>query len=153
MLIWCRCHLERVLDEYVRYYNDERPHRGLALRPPRGIEVRAGPDAVTVAARVRRRDRLGGLVHEYYQIADDVRVSEPNGRRRGEQGEELHGAAQGQVGRVSAARRIVSAAALRDMRRSPSCPSNLQLTGRITVSAPYGVDGSHESVHSPKRSC
>jgi putative transposase len=58
-----------VLDEYVRHYNDERPHRGLALRPPRGIEVRAEPDAVTVAARVRRRDRLGGLVHEYYQVA------------------------------------------------------------------------------------
>jgi putative transposase len=69
VLIWGRRHLERVLDEYVRHYNDERPHRGLALRPPRGIEVRAGPDAVTVAAGVRRRDRLGGLVHEYYQVA------------------------------------------------------------------------------------
>ena len=69
MLIWGRRHLERVLDEYVRHYNDERPHRGLALRPPRGIEVRAGPDAVTVNARVRRRDRLGGLVHEYHQVA------------------------------------------------------------------------------------
>jgi putative transposase len=69
MLIWGRRHLERVLDEYVRHYNDERPHRGLALRPPRGIEVRAGPVAATVAARVRRQDRLGGLVHEYYQVA------------------------------------------------------------------------------------
>jgi len=69
MLIWGRCHLERVLDEYVRHYNDERPHRSLALRPPRSIEVRAGSDAVTVAARVRRRDRLDGLVHEYYQVA------------------------------------------------------------------------------------
>ena len=69
VLVWGRRHLERVLDEYVRHYNDERPHRGLALRPPRGIEVRAGPDAVTVNARVRRRDRLGGLVHEYHQVA------------------------------------------------------------------------------------
>jgi putative transposase len=69
MLIWGRCHLERVLDEYLRHYNGERPHRSLALRPPRGIEVRAGPDAVTVAACVRRRDRLGGLIHEYYQVA------------------------------------------------------------------------------------
>jgi putative transposase len=69
MLVWGRRHLERVLDEYVRHYNDERPHRSLALRPPRSIEVRAGPDAETVAARVRRRDRLGGLVHEYYQVA------------------------------------------------------------------------------------
>jgi hypothetical protein len=69
MLIWGRRHLERILDEYVRHYNDERPHRSLALRPPRDIEGRAGPDAVTVAARVRRRNRLGGLVHEYYQVA------------------------------------------------------------------------------------
>jgi putative transposase len=69
MLIRGRRHLERVLDEYVRHYNSERPHRGLALRSPRGLKVRAGPDAVTVADRVRRRDRLGGLVHEYYQAA------------------------------------------------------------------------------------
>jgi murein DD-endopeptidase MepM/ murein hydrolase activator NlpD len=32
------------LDEYLRHYNDQRPHRSLALRPPRGVEVRAGPD-------------------------------------------------------------------------------------------------------------
>jgi putative transposase len=69
MLIWGRRHLERVLDEYVWHYNDDRPHRGLALCPPRGIEVRAGPDAITAAANVRRRDRLDGLVHEYYQVA------------------------------------------------------------------------------------
>jgi putative transposase len=69
MLVWGRRHLERVLDEYVRHDNDEWPHRSLALRPPRSIEVRAGPDAETVAARVRRRDQRGGLVHEYYQVA------------------------------------------------------------------------------------
>jgi putative transposase len=69
LLVWGRCHLERVLNEYVGHYNDERPHRGLVLRPPRGIEVRAGPDAVAAAESVRRRDRLGGLVHEYYQVA------------------------------------------------------------------------------------
>ena len=69
MLIWSRRQLERVLDEYVRHYNNERPHRSLALCPPRALEGRAGPDAVTAAACVRRRDRLGGLVHEYYQVA------------------------------------------------------------------------------------
>lgn len=31
MLGWGRCHLERVLDEYVRHYNDQRPHR--KIRP------------------------------------------------------------------------------------------------------------------------
>jgi putative transposase len=69
VLIWSRRHLERVLNEYVRHYNDERQHRSLALRPPSSIATRAAPGAVTVAASVRRRDRLGGLVHEYYQVA------------------------------------------------------------------------------------
>jgi putative transposase len=71
MLIWGRRHLERVLDEYVRHYNDQRPHRGLALRPPssNGTGSTPTPSVVAVADRVRRRDRLGGLVHEYYQAA------------------------------------------------------------------------------------
>jgi hypothetical protein len=70
MLIWGRRHLERVLDEYVRHYNDERPHRSLALRPPRAISERSAGRVGTVAATmVRRRDRLGGLVHEYYEAA------------------------------------------------------------------------------------
>src|SRR6266545_602275 len=66
VLIWGRCHLERVLNEYMRHYNDERPHRSLALRSPSRIAIRVAPGAVTVAASVRRRDRFGGLVHEYY---------------------------------------------------------------------------------------
>ncbi len=69
MLIWGRRHLERVLGEYVRHYNDQRPHRSLALRPPRGIAPGSVPSAVAVTDRVRRRDRLGGLVHEYYDAA------------------------------------------------------------------------------------
>jgi putative transposase len=69
LLIWGRRLLERVLNEYVRHYNDERPHRSLALRPPSGIAIGVAPDGVTAAASVRRRDRLGGLVHEYYQVA------------------------------------------------------------------------------------
>jgi hypothetical protein len=71
MLIWGRRHLERVLGEYVRHYNGQRPHRGLELRPPSSsdIESTPTPSVVAVAAGVRRRDRLGGLVHEYYQIA------------------------------------------------------------------------------------
>jgi putative transposase len=67
MLIWGRRHLERVLGEYVRHYNDQRPHRSLALRPPVGIDTGSVPSAVAVIDGVRRRDRLGGLVHEYYQ--------------------------------------------------------------------------------------
>ncbi|HEV8557083.1 MAG TPA: integrase core domain-containing protein [Actinophytocola sp.] len=69
MLVWGRRHLERVLGEYLRHYNDQRPHRGLALRPPMGIALGSVPSAVAVTDRVRRRDRLGGLVHEYYHAA------------------------------------------------------------------------------------
>jgi putative transposase len=69
MLIRGRRHLERVLGEYVRHDNDQRPHRGLALRPPTIVDDESNPGAVPVAATVRRRDRLGGLIHEYYQAA------------------------------------------------------------------------------------
>jgi transposase InsO family protein len=69
MLIQGRRHLERVLDEYTRHYNHERPHRSLGLRPPATVDDESDPAAVTAAASVKRRDRLGGLVHEYYRAA------------------------------------------------------------------------------------
>jgi hypothetical protein len=68
MLIWSRRQLARVLNEYVRHYNDQRPHRSLELVPPHAInEGSAARVATGAATAVRRRDRLGGLVHEYYQ--------------------------------------------------------------------------------------
>jgi transposase InsO family protein len=58
--------LRSVLAEYVDHYNGHRPHRALGQVPPLG----AGESAVVVpAARVVRRDRLGGLIHEYAQVA------------------------------------------------------------------------------------
>jgi len=61
MLIWGRRQLARVLEEYVRHYNDERPHRSLELLPPRAISGESAARVVTVAATgVRRRDRLLG---------------------------------------------------------------------------------------------
>jgi transposase InsO family protein len=65
LLILNRRHLERVLRVYIDHYNRERPHRALDLRPPdrtEGVE-RSG------AGEIRRRDRLGGLIHEYYRAA------------------------------------------------------------------------------------
>jgi putative transposase len=70
MLIWGRRQLARALDEYVRHYNDERPHRSLDLRPPGASnEGPAARVAAAAATAVRRQDRLGGLVHEYYEAA------------------------------------------------------------------------------------
>jgi transposase InsO family protein len=65
LLIVNRRHLERVLRVYVDHYNRERPHRALGLRPPERDERREE----TAGGEIRRRDRLGGLIHEYYRAA------------------------------------------------------------------------------------
>ena len=62
LLILNRRHLERVLRVYVDHYNRARPHRGLGLRTPDDRSIRPPLDRVP---DVRRRDRLGGLLHEY----------------------------------------------------------------------------------------
>ena len=59
-------HLRLVLNEYVDHYNGHRPHRTLQQNPPAG---RAYPSAEVNGMRIRRRDRLGGLIHEYAQVA------------------------------------------------------------------------------------
>jgi putative transposase len=66
MLIIGERHLRLVLREYVEHYNVHRPHRTLCQRPPAGRER---PPAMRLNARVLRRDRLGGLIHEYAQVA------------------------------------------------------------------------------------
>jgi putative transposase len=69
LLVWGRRHLERVLDEYLQHSNDQRPHRGLDLAPPTVINGGSVPRVVRAPASIRRLDRLGGLLHEYYQAA------------------------------------------------------------------------------------
>jgi putative transposase len=66
MLIVGRRHLEEVLGQYVLHYNGHRPHRALAQRPP--LEL-GQPSQPPLGGRVGRRDRLGGLIHEYAQVA------------------------------------------------------------------------------------
>jgi putative transposase len=58
-------HLRLVLGEYIDY-NSHRPHRALQQSPPAG---RVHPLANVTSIRVLRRDRLGGLIHEYSQVA------------------------------------------------------------------------------------
>jgi transposase len=67
MLILGRGHLERVLNVYVKHYNRERPHRGLALATPNRPNDHATSPSHT--GPVRRRDLLGGLIHEYKRAA------------------------------------------------------------------------------------
>ena len=61
-------HLDQVLRIYVRHYNQHRPHRALGLKPPNphAALTRVGDPR---RARVRRRDLLDGLVHEYQRAA------------------------------------------------------------------------------------
>ena len=66
MLITGERHLRLVLGEYIDHYNSHRPHRALQQAPPAG---RAHPPADVTGMRVLRRDRLGGLIHEYSQVA------------------------------------------------------------------------------------
>jgi len=65
LLILNRTHLECVLRVYVDHYNRERPHRALELRRPAPDKR---PERSSVG-EIRRRDRLGGLIHEYYRTA------------------------------------------------------------------------------------
>jgi putative transposase len=66
MLIFGRRQLQSVLAEYTDHDNGHRPHRALDQAPPLGSVESA---AVRSTGRVVRRDRLGGLIHEYAQVA------------------------------------------------------------------------------------
>jgi putative transposase len=61
ILILGRRHLEHVLRVYRRHYNEHRPHRALHLLPPNG----RAPTPLSPTDLARRRDLLGGLIHEY----------------------------------------------------------------------------------------
>jgi transposase InsO family protein len=59
-------HAAAVLAEYAHHYNSHRPHRTLGQAAP----LRPLPQPTTSEANtVRRHDRLGGLLHEYQQVA------------------------------------------------------------------------------------
>jgi putative transposase len=66
-LIWNQRHLMAVLREYEDHYNMHRPHRSLKQAAP----MRPLPETVTDLDhfRVQRRDRAGGVIHEYRLIA------------------------------------------------------------------------------------
>ncbi len=65
-LVHGRRHLLRLLCAYVHHDNQQRPHRGLALAV---AEARERGSPHVNPREVRRRDVLGGLIHEYHQVA------------------------------------------------------------------------------------
>ena len=71
LLIFNRRQLERIFRVYVRHYSQKRPPRALALRapdPPKLASKRGDP--LGSAPAIRRRDLLGGVIHEYEAAAE-----------------------------------------------------------------------------------
>jgi len=65
-LIWNLDHLLNVLREYEQFYSEHRTHRALHAAAP----LRALPEPVDLDhIRIRRRDRLGGILHQYSAVA------------------------------------------------------------------------------------
>jgi putative transposase len=66
VLIINRRHLMAMLTEYVAHFNHHHPHRALNQAAPlRSLPPPAAPSQ----PHLQRRDRLGGLIHEYAQVA------------------------------------------------------------------------------------
>ena len=68
ILIVGRRHLQHVLATYVAHDNEHRPHRALAQWLPLRTPSSTGEPPIAEVIdldRVRRRDLLGGLIHEY----------------------------------------------------------------------------------------
>jgi len=69
-LIWNQAHLLHALREYEQHYNAHRPHRGIAnARPLHPLPAPIAPPGELARLDVRRRDRLGGIIHEYRPAA------------------------------------------------------------------------------------
>lgn len=63
LLVLSRQHVEHILAEYAEHYNWARRHRALDLTSPR-----PRPQA-SAGTSIRRRDVLGGVIHEYGLVA------------------------------------------------------------------------------------
>jgi len=65
MLIFGRRHLEAVVHEYIDHYNGHRPHRSLGQLPPQPKAVAPAVLKKVDPSRLKRTDRIGGVIHEY----------------------------------------------------------------------------------------
>jgi transposase InsO family protein len=69
-LIWDQHHLLHSLREFECFYNRHRPHQGIAnARPLNPLPAPLTDPHQIARLRVRRRDRLGGILHEYEHAA------------------------------------------------------------------------------------
>ncbi|MGH3276596.1 MAG: integrase core domain-containing protein [Streptosporangiaceae bacterium] len=77
-LIWNQLHLLHALREFEHFYNEHRPHRALrAAAPLRPLsDPIADPERIAQLG-VRRRDRLGGTLHEYRRQHQRLKARRP----------------------------------------------------------------------------
>ncbi|MEU4742905.1 integrase core domain-containing protein [Actinosynnema sp. NPDC023658] len=69
-LIWNQQHLLHSLREYEDFYNTHRPHQGIHnARPLRALPHPVTDQVAVTHLDIRRRQRLGGILNEYYQAA------------------------------------------------------------------------------------
>jgi putative transposase len=98
MLVTGERHLRLVLSEYVDHYNGHRPPRALQQNPPAG---RPNPLAPSANIRVLRRDRLGGLIHEYAQVHEVTQFPAPTGLAGGGAAQLEQRGVPGRLGRLA----------------------------------------------------
>jgi len=71
LLVLNAAHLKRILRSYAKHYNSYRPHQGISQQIPAptlplpALGATFGKPSGSCRRHVRRRDRLGGLIHEY----------------------------------------------------------------------------------------
>ncbi|SCL36120.1 hypothetical protein GA0070624_5464 [Micromonospora rhizosphaerae] len=69
-LIWNQRHLLHALNEFDQFYDGHRPHRGIAnARPLHPLRAQIADPNKLARLDIRRRDRLGGILHEYQHAA------------------------------------------------------------------------------------
>ena len=69
-LIWNHRHLLHALREFEHFYNEHRPHQGIAnTRPLHPLPAPITDPEQIDRLNIRKHDRLGGILHEYQHAA------------------------------------------------------------------------------------
>ncbi len=63
LIVLKAAHLKYVLYEYEHFFNTARPHQGI------GQKIPDPPPESSISGTVKGRNRLGGVLHDYYPVA------------------------------------------------------------------------------------